>query len=181
MNPIMIRYLLAIILLVFLPKLIFAEGFEYRGFKQGMSINEAEAHANFLGGDLTLRKGFSSPDAVVKGYLFSMNNDYKNTLFLDFCNTNKKGLFSVYYTADGGFFKYVNIIENFKKNGFKIIEAQTWSYFAQSGTEYALMSIWLNNDIDEWNIKVVLHGHEDQDIVNIQVTYGMEWKRYCKQ
>ena len=111
MKAITLRYFLAIIMLIFIPKLVFAEGFEYRGFKQGMSVSEAEAHANSLGGKLTKSKFHG-------GYDYTANNDPKNPLKLNFCN-NEKGLYNVSYSVDGGFFKYVKIIEYFKKNSLK--------------------------------------------------------------
>ena len=173
MNPIMIRYLLTIIILVFIPKLIFAEGFEYRGFKQGMNINEAEVHANSLRGRLMKNESHD-------GYDYFENNDHKKELWLNFCN-GEKGLYSLSYIVHGGFLKYVKIIENFKRNGLKIIGTDTRLYLDQNGKDHASLSIWLGNTIDEWNINIALFGQENYDTTNFQVTYGIEQKRYCKQ
>jgi hypothetical protein len=168
-----VSLLSAIIIFLVIPRLALAEGFNYRGFKQGMTADEAEVHAKSLGGKLKRAEDGSYYNFIMtNGSSFS-----KDVLLLQFCQKDKY-LFRVQYIVDGGFMKYMKIIENFKKNGLKIIKTYTRTYFSQAGEEHGTIDIFLNNGVDEWDIEVSLFGQENYDTTNLQVRYGFD---HCQQ
>jgi len=130
------------------------EGFEAKGYKMGMGIEEARKVAGQHGKKLLNNEYF---------YFEEKSND-----MIYFC---KNKLTQLSYPVSRGFMSYTKQLRDFIREGFKVIDVIPHTQILYDGKENVTLNIYLRKTGKDWHVEMSLFATEGTGIENYQINY----------
>lgn len=148
----------------------YADKFDVRGYRQGMSRQEVNKYA--MEHDQIIKQNDKDPDFVT---IYQGNSELIN---LQLCN-NK--VYRAFWTVTGKLDKFIKQLEYFTKQGMLKRDVSWSSMIGYDGKEHFDLTVYFVNPGSEtdYYVTVALFASEDYGTSNYQVTYKNK-NGYCK-
>lgn len=162
----MTRLALFLACTIFIGNSALADTFDVKGYKQGISLQDAQSFAKRMGH--TLRPLNSTASKTQVSYtVFDRANNY--VALLGFCDAK---LTLASYSEPGGFNAFVNIVEEFKNtHNYKLLHMGTSRFSGHDEKQYNKLEAILGRDGDAYVVKVLLHAAEGSIALESQVIF----------
>ena len=133
-----------------------AQGFDVKGFTQGMHRSDAEKNAQ--------RQGYMIHDTD-NGTIISKGREGDRA---QFCRDE---LVSYAYAMHGGFMQFLREIKAFEGQGYRRTNLDLGTRMTPSGKESGYLTIYVFRPQDPYYVTVTLWGNEDNDTDNLALQY----------
>ena len=169
MSRLVFTFLLVIIFGSLTISFSWAEGFDVRGYEQGMTKIEVE--------NLAKSENQTIKIAELGWTIFT---DPKRPMWINFCRDK---LYRVSWIFDGGgLMQFLRIINDYIQNqGYENFESRTSVRVGYDGQEHGTLSHYLRKSGEPYYVEINLYTTENYDITNGQIIYE-EWGEHtdCK-
>jgi hypothetical protein len=153
-----------------------AEEFELYGYKQGMTLEQAQQIAVSQNQRLQSLQLPDAPNHVAYG-VFGSADDANDLATLSFCGDR---LNRASYALSGGMRLFVSLVEKYKtSNGYKVFHMDTDRFNGDGGILHYQLTAYLTREGNPYHLEIILTGSEVVDASQIQIIFSESYKN-CK-
>jgi hypothetical protein len=146
-----------------------ADDFELDGYKQGMTLEQAQEIALSQNQTLKQLQLPDAPNGAAYG-VFGSADDTNNLATLSFCHDR---LNRASYAVSGGLRIFVSLVEKYKaRNDYRVLHMDTDRFTGDDGILHYQLTAYLTREGDTFHLEIILTDSEHADATETRIIFA---------